>query len=520
MIPGRQHKPSPRAMASGSNGFLDPILERWRMSPDLPFGYIRSNEGFTTISLARLMESALRYAELFRSRNIVAGSVIPIILRHDLDAHAAFLGAMLMGAVPSYLPYPNQKHGHALYWKQHRTLFEHVRPPAILVYDDLCAAMRDCTEGLAIDVIPQSAARFVAPSSTLELPENAATALLQHSSGTTGLKKGVELSFAAIARQLQSYRDALRLDAVPTPVVASWLPLYHDMGLMTGFLLPLWLGAPVVMIDPFEWVARPAVLLEAVATFRATHVWLPNFAYLHLARMVPKSFAGDLGSLAAIVNCSEPCKPAAFDTFLARFSALGVRPEALQTCYAMAETVFAVTQSKAKEPPRRVTIDRSCIHALGEVREPSAPADAVSLLSNGPPVEGCRVRIGAPHATRAERWIGEVAVNASFMFSGYYRNPEATAAAFDGEWFRTGDIGFIDQGELFLIGRLKEVIIVNGKNIFANDVEEALIGTAGLKPGRAVAFGRYSEQLGSEQLIVVAETDPATPSPRPRCRSR
>ena len=152
------------------------------------------------------------------------------------------------------------------------------------------------------------------------------------------------LSYASIARQLAAYRDALDLDVAAARIV-SWLPLYHDMGLISSFLLPVWLGVPILSIDPFVWVAQPELFFEAAETFGATHGWLPNFAFLHLARRVNRKRVWDLRSLQALVSCSEPCKAASFDAFLERFADWGVRAETLQTCYAMAETVFAVSQS-------------------------------------------------------------------------------------------------------------------------------------------------------------------------------
>jgi acyl-CoA synthetase (AMP-forming)/AMP-acid ligase II len=340
----------------------------------------------------------------------------------------------------------------------------------------------------------------------LLLPPDSSVGLLQHSSGTTGMKKGVALSYASIARQLSAYRESLGLDPARARIV-SWLPLYHDMGLISSFLLPLWLGVPIISIDPFDWVGRPELLFEAIEQFGATHAWLPNFAFLHLARRVSPKRRWNLGSLAALISCSEPCKPAAFDAFLDRFAADGIRPETLQTCYAMAETVFAVSQSDVARPVRRLQVDPACISAMGAVRPPRDAGETLSLLSNGRPIPGCQVAILRGQDPVGSNEIGEICVSAEYMFSGYHRNAEATRAALHGGWYHTGDIGFIDADEIFVVGRIKDVVIINGKNVFAHDVEEAVSKVAGVKPGRCVAFGRYTDRSGSEQLIVVAERD-------------
>ncbi len=151
--------------------------------------------------------------------------------------------------------------------------------------------------------------------------------------------------------QAESYRSVLGISAGDR--IASWLPLYHDMGLVASFLNSVAMLAPVVMIDPFLWVSRPYVLFEEIADFRATHAWMPNFAFNHLVQTVDPATPYDLSSMKAFVNCSEPCKSETFDRFSAAFGNWGATPEKLLTCYAMAESVFAVTQSPPNAPGGR-----------------------------------------------------------------------------------------------------------------------------------------------------------------------
>ena len=269
------------------------------------------------------------------------------------------------------------------------------------------------------------------------------------------------LSYGAIEQQIDAY--ARSLGATDDMIVATWLPLYHDMGLVAGFLMPFHLGRPIVAMDPFEWVNRPAMLLEAIERNRATHVWMPNFAFMHLARAVPRTAAFDLSSLKALISCSEPCKSAAFDAFLARFERCGISAHTLQTCYAMAETVFAVSQSRS--PLRRLKVHRAELQA-GRIVETDVTAEADVFLSNGRPIDGCDVAIVRDDEAVGEGLTGEICVRSDFMFSGYHRNDEATVEASWNGWFRTGDIGFVNDGEVYVSGRRKEVIIVSGKNIF------------------------------------------------------
>ncbi len=456
------------------NSFLDPILARCQSAL---FGRFESDDGWIGVDFAGLLTRAGQFAALYDAAGIGARDTILVILQPGLDPHAAFLGAMLIGAIPSFMPYPNAKQDDELYWRQQRTIFHALRPKAILIFGGIGAPIETACAGLDVIVLLREAADALAPIGRWNVPDADAIAFIQYSSGTTGLKKGVPISYAALDSHIHAYQAALRLDETAHPVIATWLPLYHDMGLITGFLLPLLLGVPIISVDPFEWTMRPWDFLAAAGAFRATHMWLPNFALLHHANRAGAVHNLDLSAIEAIICCSEPCKPAAFDAFQAIFTDTGLRPAALQTCYAMAEAVFAVTQSRIGTPPRRLRM-----------------ADGREHLSNGPPIAGCGVRICDD---------GEICIRAPWLFSGYQND----LAPFHDGYFRTGDLGFLDGGELFIVGRIKDIIIINGRNIFAHDVEAAVSAHAAVKPGRVAAFGIFDDAQGSERLIIVAETD-------------
>ena len=490
------------------SNFLDRIIARAQAEPERKFAVLHVAGAWHSFEYGTLLRRASVYAGLFASTGLDPGDVVFLVLRQGLDAYAAFLGTMLAGGVPSLLPYPNNKHDHELYWTQHRTLFARVRPRFVLVYDELMDAIAACAAGSGAGVLRQPPIDASEPF--VQAVSRSATdlAVLQHSSGTTGLKKGVALSYGAIVKQIESYACALGIEEADGTVVGSWLPLYHDMGLVATMLLPLYLGAPIVALDPFIWTANPKLLLQAIEAQHVTHVWLPNFAFHHLVRAVPRQAYFDLASLRAVINCSEPCKPAAFDDFLQRYANCGLRPEMMQTCYAMAETVFAVAQSRLGSPPRRLSIERATLEHIGARVVTSAnDTGALTLLSNGPTVAGCTAAVLVDGISVGEGMFGEICVRAEFLFDGYHKNLAANEQAYCNGWFRTGDLGFIVDDELYVAGRLKDLIIVNGKNIFAHDVEGCLLGIAGLKPGRVVALGIYDELIGSEQLVVVAERD-------------
>jgi len=447
---------------------------------------------------ARTGERAQRLATLG-----LEGAPLLIFGANNPDAVISFIAAMRAGFAPSFMPLPAARFDDQAFWSGHAALFAHLGQGAVLAPQIAVDAIRLECPTIGLTLIASEEIDGLAASPLPARPPASAVALLQHSSGTTGVKKGVPLSYRAIDVQLRAYAEAVEFDS--DSIIASWLPLYHDMGLIACLLLPLTFGAEVDFIDPFYWTAHPQSLFEVVEQRRATHVWLPNFAFRHLERAVRRTDRiWTLGSVKAWVNCSEPCKPETFAAFLARYADHGVTASSLTCCYAMAETVFAVTQSPPGTP---VTIQHVAAIGFGEIGEavvPCSPSEAaVSILGCGRTIPGCRVRIR--DAGGQDRIYGEIEVAAEFLFDGYFQAAERTAMALQDGWYRTGDIGFIDSAELFVCGRLDDRIIVGGRNLYAHQIEQLIAGVPGVAPGRVAAIGVYHPDSGSERLIIAAE---------------
>jgi acyl-CoA synthetase (AMP-forming)/AMP-acid ligase II len=281
------------------------------------------------------------------------------------------------------------------------------------------------------------------------------------------------------------------------------------MGLIAGFVMPLVTGTPLVLMSPFQWVRDPKILLWAIHKHQGTLAWLPNFAYNHLARAARPSYLEglDLSSWRMAINCSEPVYHHSHQTFLEKFAPYGFNPDTLSVSYAMAENTFAVTQTKPGVAPR---VDWVEIAALQQERvarpaEPEAEG-VVAVTSCGIPIDGTEVRIlDDAGQTLGERQIGQIAVRSNCMLSAYYQRPELTAEAIRDGWYLTGDMGYLADGEVFVTGRLKDLIIVGGKNIYPQDLEAIANSVPGVYPGRAVAFGVLDERIGSESIVMVAE---------------
>jgi fatty-acyl-CoA synthase len=520
--------------------FTDRLQQLYEQSPDRPAIYmLLARQPDRTLTTRDLLHGAAGYAHALAAAGIQPGEVVILILQHGEALLQAFLGAVLHGSIPSIMPFLTEKLSPEQYRRSLAALFEITAPAAVVTYPEFVGEVRqamgdtdhpsgDTDHPLGDTDHPGNKERpsggsvrqvivsdEVAPVTEIDFhllggfgrqPED--TVLLQHSSGTTGLQKGVALSHAAVFNQLESYAAALRLNA--EDVVVSWLPLYHDMGLIAGFLMPVLEGIPLVLMSPFDWVRAPYRLLQAVSKYRGTLSWLPNFAYNFCAQKIrDRDLAGvDLSSWRAISNCSEPMVWRSHQMFLERFQSFGLRPAALTTCYAMAENVFAVTQGGIEGPVTVDEVDQRS-YLVDRIARPAVDSQLViKMLSCGRPIAHTQVRVlDEKHGELPERQVGEIALLSNCMLSEYYRRADITAKAFHSGWYLTGDLGYMADGEVYVTGRKKDLIIVGGKNIYPQDLESLASEVAGIHPGRVAAFGVFNEDSGTEDVVIVAEVE-------------
>lgn len=446
----------------------------------------RESQQLTT---RQLRDRCRQVAGALERAGVRPGDIVLIFLSHQEMLIPAFLGCQWRRAVPAYFPPPSPRQDPGAWLKSHSEVIAHLRPRAVIADDEVTRRLRFGPEVSVLRVEDLDGP----PGPDQPLPyDPEAVCLLQHSSGTTGLKKGVELSYRAVLSQIAAYGTALNLTGEET--VVSWLPVYHDMGLIACTVLPMVRGLPLVSMDPFEWLVQPTAVLEEAARVDQALIWLPNFAFNHLARHARRLTAQTrLDPIKAIIDCSEPCRPESFDLMQSAFAAHGLRMDQLQTCYAMAETVFAVTQTPLGEPVRR--------------RPARGERSGRELLSCGRPIPGMEIAVrDAEGRDLGEGEIGEIHVTGDSLFDGYFRQPELTRSRMKAGWYATRDLGFVETGDLFVCGRLEDLIIVAGRNLYAHDIEAGLVGLEGLKAGRAIAFGVDNAGSGTEDLIIAAET--------------
>lgn len=416
-----------------------------------------------TYNRNKFWEKVEHYTKLFAS-NCPANSLVLFIKKTDIDLLTAYIGAMNAGMQPAQLSPANSKTSAKEYKRKIEHILKTTQSEYIFTDKGSCQSLEnsDVTflfKDSAIKVIPQNI-------KTSDL------ALVQFSSGSTGLQKAVYLKHSGILSHMESYRKAINLNKSDRMV--SWLPLYHDMGLIACYLMPLMEGIPVMMMDTFDWLSNPQILLDTISKYKATLCYQPNFAY-HL--LVNKCKPSDLSSMKAFVNCSEPAKLETHLLFQKKFSS--VKPEALSVCYALAENTFAVSQTDLTFAPKKIQLNNQALLSCGEI------------------IDNTQVKIFQPNADG----VGEIHIAGQCTFDHFLDNKDYLIDGF----YPTGDLGLIQDKQLYITGRKKDLIIVNGKNIYPQDIEFIASKNPHVYPGRAVCFGIINLEVGSEEIIVQVE---------------
>jgi acyl-CoA synthetase (AMP-forming)/AMP-acid ligase II len=485
--------------------FRDIIAGHLEARADMPWLTLISGESATPFTIRQIAERTYDYCAFYRAAGVAENDTVVIILRESLDLVAAFFAGIVCGALPAYYFYPSPKQSADLFLSSIDTLLLYNEVKLIVSYPEVISVLKNhhrISVPEFVGFYETSEVPALGKSNLDDFPAPMHEAFLQFSSGTTGAKKGVKISTKALLNQVRAYGEFVHYG--PGDKVVSWLPHYHDMGLIACILMPFVTGVPVYMMSPFEWVMHPRLLLEWLARVGGTHVWLPNFALGHLARSCaeddPAEF--DLSSVRHLVCCSEPVLKGTVDVFVERFSASGINPSRLQNCYAMAENTFAMTSTR-QGPIRFLSVDQELFRKEHRIR----PADdGRPVASAGVPLANITIEIRSDTGeTLPEDHVGEILIRSDCMLDSYHNNWEETQRAMEEGWFKTGDLGFVHDGELYVTGRSKEMLIIGGENIYPQDIEAILNGKDYLIPGRNVAFGVENEKTGTERLVILAE---------------
>ncbi|WP_062981638.1 fatty acyl-AMP ligase [Nocardia anaemiae] len=458
-----------------------------------------------TLTYEQLHHATAAQAERIRATTD-PGDRVAILCAHGIDYVIAFLACLYSNriAVPLFPPTVNRNRARL------EGVLDDARPALSLISpnDTTTSEIFGPELGQVLKLAPHTSTRAAAP--TIGRTE---TAYLQYTSGSTKSPAGVEVSHANLAAALDQLWTAV--PAARTEPIVSWLPFFHDMGLILALSLPLYSGVHGITMAPGEFVKRPVRWLRALSDYRAGTTGSPNFGLtLAISATTHEERADlDLSHLDALLNGAEPIRAEALADFTAAFAPYGFRHHAHTPGFGLAEATLSVTVCAERDEPVTHRFDRAAL-AQGQAR--TAP-EGVPLVGCGVPV-GQRVAVVEPneHTEVAAGIVGEIWVRGPNVCAGYYNNPEATAATFranlsgcDEFWLRTGDLGFWHEGQLYIAGRLKDLIVIDGRNHYPADIESTVSDCAPeLRVGHITAFGH--DDGHREDLVVVAElADPA-----------
>jgi fatty-acyl-CoA synthase len=522
--PAREHALGAATdIGGGVRTLHESLWRRARLEPARIHVFLRDHDPAAeeAITYGRLLDEAAAVAGGLRERGISGGDAVALVLPTGLDFLRSFLGILLARAVPVPV-YPPVRLDRLQEYaaRQFGILADAgVRllvtiPRVRLVMDLLKPAVPTLADVVTADELAAAGARVSSPEGG-----GADPALIQYTSGSTGQPKGVLLTHDNLLANVRAIAEGLAMR--PTDVGVSWLPLYHDMGLIGSWLTCLHHGLPLTLLPPTAFLARPERWLWAIHQRRATLSAAPNFAYELCVRRIPdQALEGlDLSSWRAALNGAEPVSPGTIGRFVRRFAPCGFRPEAMTPTYGLAECSVGLTLSSVGGGPKvdRVAREPFQRESRAQAAPPGDPT-ALEFVSAGRELPGHEVRIvDDAGADVAERVVGRLVFRGPSMTSGYYRQPEATAAiTLPGGWLDSGDLAYRTEGEIHVCGRRKDLIIRAGRNLVPQEIEEAAAGVDGIRRGCVVAFGVESAALGTEGLVVVAETRVTDPAERDR----
>ncbi|MFN0313602.1 MAG: AMP-binding protein [Burkholderiales bacterium] len=477
-----------------------------------------------SLTYGELSKSARQLAGGLLQRDLMPGQAVGIMLPTSLDFFRVFFAVLIAGGVPVPL-YPPARAAQ---------IEDHLRRQAGILANAAAPILITSSEAKAFSAFVKSRAgslkqvltpkELALKSAVPVFPEwkSAAVALLQYTSGSTGNPKGVVLTHANLLANIRAWSRAAELSSAD--VCVSWLPLYHDMGLIGTWLGNLYNAGLLVLMPPLDFLARPQRWLWAIHKHRGTVTAAPNFAFeLCLRRIEDSDIEGlDLSSWRLAANGAEPVSPDTMERFIERFGKYGFRPETMVPVYGLAESTVGLTVPPLGRKPVIDHVGREAFLRTGQAL-PAAPGDlrALRFAACGRPLEGHAVRMMSPSGEELpERQVGRIEFRGPSATSGYFRNPEETRKLLHGDWLDTGDLGYFAGGDLYITSRVKDMIIRGGRNLYPYELEEAAGNLPGIRKGCVAVFGSLDPVAQTERLVVVAETREQESAAREALRAR
>ena len=499
----------------------------WRVQAEAQSRHVlfyRSAEDTESMTYADLAQGAREVAAGLIERGLAPRDTVAIMLPTSLEFFLSFYGILLAGGIPVPIYPPARLSQVEDHLRRQSTILNSAQsvllitvPEARLAAQFLRSQVASLEAIVTVGDLRESREQPAFPPLKTE-----DVAFIQYTSGSTGNPKGVVLTHANLLANIRAWGRAVRLTSAD--VCVSWLPLYHDMGLIGTWLGNLYHGGLLVLMSPLDFLARPERWLQLIHRHRATATAAPNFAFELCLRRVPDTVLEtlDLSSWRLAANGAEPVSPDTLERFIERFSRSGFRREALAPVYGLAECTVGLAIPPLERGPVIDRIERAAL--INEQRAvPASQDDATALryAACGRPLPGHEIRIVDDAGREVpERVVGRLQFRGPSATSGYYRNPEETQKLFDGEWLNSGDVAYMAGGDLYLTSRVKDMIIRGGHNLYPYEFEEAIGNLAGVRKGCVAVVGVMDASTGTERLVVIAEMRPRDDVDRDALRAR
>ena len=483
------------------------LLKTVNSVPDRGIGYIQDDGSSVFQSYPRLLAEAEKVLAGLHEMGLKAGDKLILALSRNEEFVPAFWGCVLGGIIPAPLSGPISLYTPSPTLEKLHNVWQVLEKPRILLSEDLLYKSSDNPR--AVPITDDTFLTFTAirqpPIKTAFHPARASdTAFIQFSSGSTGQPKGVMLTHDNILSNLRAVETGLAVN--DKDVGLSWMPLYHDMGLIGFHLVPLHFQNNHFLLNTSDFIRRPLRWLNNLQRYEATITAAPNFSQAivlnHLKRKDQRTW--DLSCVRLMLNGAEPIAVRLMSEFMVEMSRYGMKPEAMLPVYGLAEATMAVTFPRIGKMPGIETLSRRELQVNGRAAETEAgDASAIRFANVGFPLKGCNVRIvDDADEVVPENHVGHIQVKGENVTSGYYNDPAATQGAFCGKWLRTGDLGFMHGGSMVVTGRAKDILFINGQNYFAHDLENAAQQISGVQAGKVAVCGCFDEPAGHDKLLL------------------
>ncbi|HEV8598746.1 MAG TPA: fatty acyl-AMP ligase [Gemmatimonadales bacterium] len=497
-----------------------------RTLPETLVDAARSGRGFRFLneqgeerpcSYAEMLELAARLGGALRANGLKRGDRIALVIQDPEGFLTAFLGASLAGLVPVPVCPPSSFGAREAYLATTEHVLAAAKVSALLTAEPLEAGLRERADHIGVSLVHRWDELHGPALASIEPAALSDPAFMQFTSGSTAHPKGVVLTHANLASNAAAICGPRGLALGPEDFAVSWLPLHHDMGLIGMALASVWGQVNTAIMPPVLFLKRPTEWLKAIHRYRGTLSFAPSFAYeLCLRRFKPAELEQLDLSCWRVAGCgAEPVRADTLEAFAHTFAAAGFNPRAFMPCYGMAEHTLAITFASQNRSLQVDEISSEALVVRRRAAPPRGPRErALRIVNCGRPFPGHEVRIvdeyGLPLPERA---VGEIVARGPSVMQGYFEQPESTARALRDGWLHTGDEGYLSNGDLYVCGRQKDIVIVNGRNFYPEDLEWAVGELPGVRSGNVVAFGVGGLGSGDrERVVVVVESKGKLPA--------